>query len=105
MPGISTLCAPAGLMLDVIGDLWVADANNDRVLEYAAPFDSDTAATMALGQGDASNFTTSGCDGGIAPGDLFGLGADSLCAPAAVALDANIDLYVADAQQQSSDGL
>ncbi len=98
LPGISTLCAPAGLMLDVIGDLWVADANNNRVLEYAAPFNSDTAATMVLGQGDASSFTTSGCDGGIAPGDLFGLGADSLCAPAAVALDANIDLYVADAQ-------
>ena len=41
-PGASTLCAPAGLMLDVLGNLWVADANNDRVLEYAAPFSSDT---------------------------------------------------------------
>ena len=98
LPGVSTLCAPAGLMLDVIGNLWVADANNNRVLEYAAPFSSDTAATMVIGQGDAGNFTTSGCDGGIAIGDLFGLGADSLCAPAAVALDANIDLYVADTQ-------
>ena len=49
----STLCAPAGLMLDVIGNLWVADANNDRVLEYAAPFGSDSAAAMALGQGDS----------------------------------------------------
>jgi sugar lactone lactonase YvrE len=96
-PGMSTLCAPAGLMLDVIGNLWVADANNNRVLEYAAPFSSDAAA-MVIGQGDAGNFTASGCDGGIAIGDLFGLGADSLCAPAAVALDANIDLYVADTQ-------
>ncbi len=97
-PAVSTLCAPAGLMLDVIGNLWVADANNNRVLEYAAPFTSDTGAAMVLGQGDASNFTASGCDGGIAMGDLFGLGADSLCAPAAVTLDANIDLYVADTQ-------
>jgi sugar lactone lactonase YvrE len=98
LPDASTLCAPAGLMLDVTGNLWVADANNNRVLEYAAPFSSDTAAAMVLGQGAASSFTTSGCDGGIAIGDVFGLGADSLCAPAAVSLDANIDLYVADTQ-------
>ena len=102
LPGVATLCAPAGLMIDVIGNLWVADASNDRVLEYAAPFSSDTSAAMEIGQGDADNFTTSGCDNGIAPGDLFGLGADSLCAPAAVAVDANIDLYVADTQNNRS---
>ena len=95
-PGASTLCAPAGLMLDVLGNLWVADANNDRVLEYDAPFGSDTAAAMVIGQGDGGNFTTAGCNRGIAPGDLNGLGADSLCSPAAVAVDSNIDLYVAD---------
>ena len=97
-PTASTLCAPSGLMLDVIGNLWVADANNDRVIEYAAPFGSDSAASMALGQGDSGSFTTAGCDYGIAIGDLFGLGADSLCAPSAVAVDANIDLFVADTQ-------
>jgi sugar lactone lactonase YvrE len=95
-PGASTLCAPAGLMLDVLGNLWLADVNNDRVLEYEPPFGTDTAAAKAIGQGDGGNFTTSGCDRGIAPGDLSGLGADSLCAPAAVAVDANIDLFVAD---------
>ncbi len=95
-PTASTLCAPLGLMLDVIGNLWVADANNDRVIEYAAPFGSDSAASMVLGQGDSGNFATAGCDYGIAIGDLFGLGADSLCAPSAVAVDANIDLFVAD---------
>jgi sugar lactone lactonase YvrE len=95
-PNPSTLCAPAGLMLDIFGDLWVADVNNDRVLEYVPPFGAEPAATIALGQGDADNFATSGCDRGIAPADLFGLGADSLCAPAAVALDANVDLFVAD---------
>jgi sugar lactone lactonase YvrE len=101
-PGVSTLCTPAGLMLDVIGNLWVADASNDRVLEYAAPFSSDTAAAIVIGQGDVDSFATSGCDNGIALGDLFGLGADSLCAPAAVAVDANIDLYVADTQNNRS---
>jgi hypothetical protein len=95
-PGASTLCAPAGLMLDVLGNLWLADVNNDRVLEYQAPFSTDTAAAKAIGQGDGGNFATSGCDRGIAPGGLFGLGADSLCAPGAVAVDSNIDLFVAD---------
>ena len=83
-------------MLDLFGNLWVADANNDRVVKYAAPLGSGAAAAMVIGQGDDGNFTTAGCDRGIAPGDLFGLGADSLCAPAAVAVDANVDLYVAD---------
>ncbi len=95
-PGAATLCAPAGLTLDVLGDLYVADVNNDRVLEYAAPFGSDPAAAMAIGQGDAGSFTTSGCNRGIEPADVLGLGADSLCMPAAVAVDASIDLYVAD---------
>jgi sugar lactone lactonase YvrE len=101
-PGASTLCAPAGLMLDVLGNLWVADVSNDRVLEYDAPFGSDTAAAMVIGQGDGGNFTTSGCNRGIAPGDLNGLGADSLCSPAAVAVDSNIDLYVADTSNNRS---
>jgi hypothetical protein len=89
-------------MLDVLGNLWVADVNNDRVLEYQAPFGSDTAAAMAIGQGDGGSFNTAGCDRGIAPGDLNGLGADSLCAPAAVAVDSNIDLYVADSANNRS---
>ena len=101
-PSASTLCAPAGLMLDVLGSLWVADVNNDRVLEYDAPFGSNPAAAMVIGQGDGGSFTTSGCNRGIAPGDLNGLGADSLCAPAAVAVDSNIDLYVADTSNNRS---
>ena len=102
LPSESTLCAPAGLMLDVLGNLWVADANNDRVLEYLAPFSADTPAAIVLGQGDLGNITTLGCDTGIMLGALFGLGADSLCAPAAVAVDPNIDLFVADTQNNRS---
>jgi sugar lactone lactonase YvrE len=101
-PNAATLCAPAGLMFDLLGNLWVADANNDRVVEYVPPFALNTAATIAVGQGDGSSFATSGCDRGIAPDDLYGLGADSLCAPAAVAVDANIDLYVADSGNNRS---
>jgi NHL repeat len=95
-PTASTLCAPAGLTLDILDDLYIADAGNDRVLEYMAPFGSDPAATLVAGQGDSSGFTTSGCDRGIAMADLFGVGADSLCMPAAVAVDTTINLYVAD---------
>jgi hypothetical protein len=101
-PGVSSLCGPAGLMIDVLGNLWVADAGNNRVLEYATPFTTDTGAAIVIGQGDSGNFTASGCDGGIAPGDLFGRGADSLCGPAAVAVDANVDLYVADTRNNRS---
>ncbi|HEY9159385.1 choice-of-anchor D domain-containing protein [Candidatus Binatus sp.] len=101
-PGASTLCAPAGLMLDVLGNLWVADVSNDRVLEYDAPLGSDSAAAMVIGQGDGGNFTTAGCNRGIAPGDLNGVGADSLCSPGAVAVDSNIDLYVADTSNNRS---
>jgi sugar lactone lactonase YvrE len=96
-PTASTLCAPAGLILDILGDLYVADTANDRVLEYTAPFGSDPAATIAIGQGASSGFDTSGCNRGIAPTDLFGLGADSLCSPAAIAVDITTNnLYVAD---------
>ena len=49
-PGVSTLCAPAGLMLDVLGNLWVADVNNDRVLEYEPPFGPDSARRWLLGR-------------------------------------------------------
>jgi hypothetical protein len=101
-PGASTLCAPAGLMVDVLGNLWLADVNNDRVVEYEAPFGADTAASMVIGQGDGKAFTTAGCNRGIAPNDLAGVGADSLCVPAAVAVDQNIDLYVADAGNNRS---
>ncbi len=50
-PDSSTLCAPAGLMFDLLGNLWVADVNNDCVLEYEPPFGSDPAAAMVIGQG------------------------------------------------------
>ena len=79
----------------MVGNLWVADANNDRVIEYAAPFGSDSAAAMVLGQGDTG---MRDCGMRLRNRDrrFVGLGADSLCAPSAVAVDANIDLFVAD---------
>ncbi len=90
------LCGPSSASVDAAGNLYVADSGNDRVVEYAAPFVADTTAMRAFGQGDAGSFGTSGCNRGIAPADVGGVGADSLCAPGAVVLDGQNNMYVAD---------
>ncbi len=79
----SSLRYPGGITFDAAGDLWVADTENNRVLEYAPPFATGMNASLALGQGtlsgDRSNTTQSG-----------------FFAPEAVAFDAAGDLWVAD---------
>ena len=55
----SSLCSPAGLAVDGSGNLYVADSDNNRVLEYANPFTACAgvfpcvggAANLVLGQG------------------------------------------------------
>ena len=46
---------PLGIAFDSSGNLWLADLSNNRVIEYTAPFSSDEAASMVIGQ---SLFTT-----------------------------------------------
>lgn len=82
----TTLCSPIGLAVDPFGRLYVADTSNNRVLEYDRPTDSGPAADRVLGQPD---FAKVGCNTG-------GVGARSLCGPAAVATDRLANLYVAD---------
>ncbi|MDO8431454.1 MAG: choice-of-anchor D domain-containing protein [Candidatus Binatus sp.] len=91
----TTLCNPIGVALDLTGGLYVADANNDRILHFDPGFGGNPAASSVIGQGDASSFATSGCNRGIAPGDMGGVGADSLCKPFALAV-AGSKLLVAD---------
>ncbi len=88
--GISavSLCAPVGLAVDAAGNLYVADVNNSRVLEYDSPFASGATADRVFGQ--AGGFTTGVCN-------LPGLNATGLCFPWGVAVDAGGNLYVADA--------
>jgi sugar lactone lactonase YvrE len=50
------LSDPYGMSFDSFGDLWLADLDNDRVLEYVPPFTDGMAASTVLGQ---SNFTSS----------------------------------------------
>jgi len=58
------LSYPRGLAFDSSGNLWVADADNSRVLEYTSPFSTGMNATLVLGQSSftvgTSNITQNG---------------------------------------------
>jgi sugar lactone lactonase YvrE len=87
-PSADTLCSPQGAALDKSGNLYVADTNNNRVLEYDAPVGADTiAADRVFGQ--LGDFTTNILKNG-------GVSKESLDAPTEVAVDKNNNLYVAD---------
>lgn len=88
-----SLCNPEGIVADALGNLWVGDTSNSRVLQYPAPFTlcgtppcAGEAATLVIGK---ANLTSNGCDAG-------GISATTLCNPAGVAMDSAGDLYVTD---------
>ncbi|HUY28605.1 MAG TPA: choice-of-anchor D domain-containing protein [Candidatus Binataceae bacterium] len=86
-----TLYAPGGIAADSAGDLFVADTENNRALEFPAPFPSPSAAPSAsVVFGQDGSFTSNLAN----PGG--GASASTLNAPAAVALDFEGDLYIAD---------
>jgi hypothetical protein len=89
------LCGPAGVAVDVLGNLYVADSANNRVLEYNTPLNpssgepgaGDTTADNVFGQdGDFSSLAI----------NFGGLGPSSLYNPAGVAVDELVNVYVAD---------
>jgi sugar lactone lactonase YvrE len=84
-PTAATLCLPSGVAVDGSGNVYVADASNNRVVQYDVPLLTDSVADRVFGQG--GSFTSDGCNA-------------SLCAPQAVALDANGDLYIVDAHSR-----
>lgn len=95
-PTPTGLCNPAGVAVDSNGNLYVADTNNSRVVEYNTP--SFTCATPPciglpanLELGHVGNLTSSACNNGVSPA-----GDGTLCTPMAVALDGSNALYVAD---------
>jgi DNA-binding beta-propeller fold protein YncE len=79
------------LAVDSRGNLWMADVDNHRVLEFDRPFESDGVADRVLGQG--GSFDSRTCN-------LGGLSARSLCFPGALAFDRQDHLYVADLANQ-----
>lgn len=80
----ASLCGPRGLAFDADGNLYVADAGNHRVLQYAAIGVSDTVADRVFGQG------------GVMTTGAPSAGTGGLSAPSAVAFDPGGNLYVAD---------
>ena len=51
----TTLSCPSGLVFDKKGNLWVSDYDNNRVVEFTAPFSTGMAASVALGQTDLNS--------------------------------------------------
>jgi sugar lactone lactonase YvrE len=89
-PTASTLCDQWGMTFDARGNLWVADYNNIRVLEFKPPFSNDMAASLELGQpSGATAFITNTPNNG-------GLSATSLGNPTQPAFDSSGNLWVVD---------
>lgn len=80
----TALYCPSGLTFDKQGNLWVADYDNSRIVEFKTPFTSGMAASLALGQTDLNSSTCA-------------TSATSLCYPwEGVAFDGKGNLFVAD---------
>src|SRR5260370_13268314 len=79
----------------VVHPLSVADAGNNRVLGWKdiTGLANGAPADLVIGQSD---FYFGKCNDRTSSSDAGGLGADSLCDPAAVAVDSRGNLYVAD---------
>ena len=91
-PTAATLCEPSGLATDLAGDLFILDADNNRVLKYITPLTAsategsgDTTADVVLGQ---PNFVH---------GQVNLVDESSLDLPRQIAVDSSNHLYVADA--------
>ena len=90
--------APTGVAVDSNGNLYVSDSQNDRVLEYNAPY-AACASLPCVGHapnvvfGQLGDFFGAGCNLG---GSTVAASADTLCGPTGIALDAHDNLYVAD---------
>jgi CSLREA domain-containing protein len=78
----------AGVAVDSVGNLYVADLTNNRILEFDTPFTKDTTADRVFGQG--GSFTSKLCNMGGTPS------ADTLCQPGRIAFDAAGGMYVSD---------
>lgn len=79
----ASLCSPRGLAVDGRGTVWVADHLNQRVLAFHDPFAGDRIADLVLGQ---RSYGSAVC----------AIGADGLCGPLDVAVDARGVVAVAD---------
>ena len=82
----SGLCRPDDVIFDKVGNLWVADTFNSRILGFGAPFASGESASIVIGQ---TGFTTGSCT--QSPASQGGL-----CIPTGIAFDFKGNLWVVD---------
>jgi sugar lactone lactonase YvrE len=88
-PSATETCSAVGVAFDHTGNLWVGDDANCRVLEFTAPFSTNMAASLELGQpAGAGQFTESCTVATTTQSALFD--ADGL------AFDSSGNLFVAD---------
>jgi len=87
----TAVCDPFAMAFDSHGDLWIADGQDNRVLEFPL-VDGHIAsnASTVIGQG---NFTTDACGAGLWPATMR---SNTLCFPDGLAFDSSGDLWVAD---------
>jgi sugar lactone lactonase YvrE len=81
--GAVNLSQPSSAAIDAAGDLWVADTNDNRVLEFLPPFTTGMGASLAIGQSSTSGWQDNTTQSG-------------LWEPGGIAFDAAGDLWVAD---------
>ena len=70
------LNAPGEVAFDRVGNLWVLDQNNNRVLEFEPPFTNGMNASMVIGQVDFKTFAYSTTQSGLGSGSFGDLAID-----------------------------
>lgn len=88
-PTASSLCLPGDVAVDAVGDLFVSDTGDHRVLEY--PHRGKTTRLRAAVVFGQKRFSTEACNLGHSTAS-----AKSLCFPGGISLDSAGDLWVAD---------
>jgi sugar lactone lactonase YvrE len=88
-PSAMTLCGPDSVAIDSNNNLYVADTQDNRVLEFLAPLSTNEGASGVWGQ--AGSFSTNGQNNPSGTPS-----ANSLFLPEGVALDPSNNLYISD---------
>jgi sugar lactone lactonase YvrE len=92
----NTLSGPTGLAMDPAGNLYVADTNNCRVLQFRPPFDTNMTASLVFGQ-PTLNEPFGGCMvSDSSQGQPSPASASGMNSPGSLTVDGQGNLWVAD---------